>query len=109
MFGNSLFWLCIALLSWSGFCVNTAVSFNGTNDGLKKVLELFGTSGMIVGLVRVVTLSIHFDWWWAIGILVGFFVIMGALAVLIRGVFAVGLSVLGIIGIPIVWWIGGLF
>jgi hypothetical protein len=32
-----------------------------------------GFAGMIAGLIRMITLSIHFNWWWFLGIGFGFF------------------------------------
>lgn len=107
---NHLFWLVIVLLSWSGFCLNTSVSgFNGTKDTLKNIIQWVGIAGMIAGLVRTIILCIHFDWWWLLGVIVGFFVIIGILSSLIKGSAAKVVSCLGIIGIPVLWWIGGIF
>lgn len=110
MFSNHLFWLAIGLLSWSGFCLNASFSvFNGAKDTMRNIVQWVGIAGMIAGIIRTIMLCIHFDWWWLLGIVIGFFVVIGALSALIRGSIAVIFSCIGLIGIPVIWWIGGIF
>lgn len=109
MLSNHLFWLAIALLTWSGFNINTAVNFKGSSVITQNIIQWIGIIGIIAGLIRAVSLSIHFNWWWLVGIVVGFFVAIGILSALFKGLTAVIISVTGIVGIPSVWWMGGMF
>jgi len=110
MLSNHLFWLAIGLLSWSGFCLNTSVNgFNGTKDTLRNIIQWVGIAGIIAGLLRTIMLCVHFDWWWLLGIIIGFFVVIGILSALIRNLAAIVTSCIGIIGIPVLWWMGGMF
>ncbi|MDR2995563.1 MAG: hypothetical protein LBV11_17430 [Bacillus cereus] len=110
MFTNYLFWLAIALLSWSGFCIEASVNnFNGTKQIPKIIVQWIGMAGILAGIVRSIMLCIHFDWWWVIGIVIASFIVMAALSLFIRNFAAIIVSYIGIIGIPIVWWFGGLF
>lgn len=110
MLSNHLFWLATSLLSWSGFCLNTSVNnFNGRKSTLKNIVQWVGMAGMLAGFARTIMLCIHFDWWWLLGIALGFFIVIGILAALIRGFAAIIVSSIGIVGIPVLWWIGGLF
>lgn len=110
MLSNYLFWLAVALLSWSGFCINTSVSgFNGTKQGLKNVIQWVGLLGFLTGVIRTIMLCIHFNWLWLLGIIIGFFVVIGVISAIIRGFTAIIISCLGIIGIPTLWWFGGAF
>lgn len=110
MISNYLFWLAIILLSWSGFCINTSVNnFNGTKQTLKNVVQWVGFAGLVAGLIRTIMLCIHFNWWWLLGITIGFFIIIGAISALFRGFAAIIVSAIGIVAIPILWWVGGLF
>lgn len=109
MLSNHLFWLAVALLVWSGFNINTAVGFKGSSVITKKLIQWAGVLGIIAGLIRVVSLSIYFDWWWLPGIIIAFFIIIGIVLALLKGVSAIVFSILGLLGIPIIWWIGGVF
>lgn len=110
MLSNHLFWLVVLLLSWSGFCLNTSVScFNGTQNALKNIFQWLGMVGMLAGLIRTIMLCLNFNWWWLLGIIIGFFVAIGILSALIRGNAAIIVSSIGIIGIPVLWWFGGMF
>jgi len=109
MLSNHLFWLAVAMLVWSGFNINTAVGFKGSSVITKNVIQWVGVIGIIVGLIRVVSLSIHFNWWWMLGVIIAFFIIIGIISSLIKGVSATIVSILGVLGIPIIWWIGGMF
>ena len=108
MLSNHLFWLAVVLLSWSAFSLNSAENFKGSSI-TQNILRWIGFGGMIAGIIRVVVLSITFNWWWLLAIAFGSFVIIGVVSALIRGFPAVILSLLGIIGIPVVWWMGGKF
>ena len=109
MLSNHLFWLAITLLTWSGFNINTSINFRGSSRITKNIIQWVGVFGIVAGLIRIITLSIHFNWWWMLGIAVGFFIAIGILSALFKGLTAVIISVIGIIGIPMVWWVGGLF
>lgn len=109
MLTNKLFWLAVVLLTWSGFNINTAVNFKGSSVLTKNLIQWIGVAGLIAGLIRIISLSMHFNWWWLVGTVVGFFIAIGIISALIRGVSSVIVSLIGIIGIPVVWWIGGMF
>lgn len=110
MITNFFFWVTILLLTWSAFSLNTSVNnFNGRKSTLKNIVQWVGMAGMLAGLIRTIMLCIHFDWWWLLGISLGFFIIIGIMAALIRGFAAIVVSSIGIVGIPVLWWIGGLF
>lgn len=109
MLSNHLFWLAIALLVWSGFNLNVSMNFQGASNVMKNIIQWVGVLGLIAGLIHTIMLCIHFNWWWLLGIIVGFFVLIGVISALIRGGLATIVGVLGIIGIPIVWWLGGMF
>ncbi len=110
MLSNHLFWLVIILLSWSGFCLNTSINnFNGTKQTMKNIVQWVGVAGMLAGIIRTIMLCLHFNWWWLLGIIVGFIVVIGVLSAIIRGYAAFIISIIGIIGIPVLWWLGGGF
>jgi len=109
MFSNHLFWLAIGLLTWSGFSIVASNNFKGSSNVVRNIMMWLGFVGLIAGLIRMITLSIHFNWWWFLGIGVGFFVFVGILSSLIRGNLSTLFSMLGVIGIPVIWWIGGVF
>ncbi len=111
---NNFFWLNVILIIWSTSCYNASLRFNGTNLFGKSALSYIGSIGIGLGLIRCITLSIHFEWWWFIPILITSGLIGSTLFALILFVikkdtlFTI-LGFLGIVGIPIVWWLGGMF
>lgn len=99
----------VILLSWSNFNLTFAKNFKGSNVMGKNIIEWVGIGGIFFGIIRTITLCIHFNWWWLLGIALAYFIVSGLLSVIFRGFSSVVLSLSGVIGIPIIWWLGGLF
>lgn len=69
-----------------------------------------GFGGLIWGIVRAITLSVAFSWWWLLGIAVGWFFVHGFMATIIKDrMTSVIISMVGVIALPFIWWFGGRF
>ena len=109
MITNYLFWVNVALGVWSVLCSHAANVFNGSSQRAKDSLMYLSMAGIAASIIRIVTLSIHFDWWWSISIIGAALIIGPAMFGLISNRLATLLGVAGFVAIPVLWYIGGIF
>lgn len=109
MFTNIYFWLAIIFLIWSVICNSAGNNFNGTKAYVGNHMTFIGLIGTILGLIRLVFLGIHFSWYYGVVAFV-LSVTIGSYILKISSHYVkTAIGLVGIIGIPLVWYFGGLF
>ena len=109
MFTNIYFWLAIILLIWSVISTSAGNDFNGTKAFVGKHMTFIGLAGTILALVRFVFLGIHFSWYYGVVALVLSVMIGSFIMKITTHYVKTAIGMVGIIGIPLVWYFGGLF
>lgn len=109
MIQNHLFWMAVALFFCSAINLNVYKEYNKHIKIWPKVIGIVGGLGFIGGLVRLFTLSMKFNWWWAMAISGTSLLSIGVFSYLFRKKTSVVLGTINIVLIPILWWYGCMF
>ena len=109
MLSSQIFWLNTGLVIWVVLCSHAASVFQGADRRIEAALVYLSAAGAFVSLIRLVMIGINFQWWWPFAILITSLIIWGAIFGALRGLLLQFLAVSGFIGIPVIWWVGGLF
>lgn len=109
MFYNHLFWITIAILFCSALNINVYLEFAGTNKNLKKSVGLMGSIGLVAGSIRLIMLSLAYNWWWFVAGMGTFLLGVGIFSYLFRSKIKDVLGVLNLLIIPFLWWYGSQF
>lgn len=106
MLYNHLFWLAVALFFLSTINLHVYLDYRKTIRVLPILILITGILGMIGGLIRLIALSVAFNWWWFLGISVTSLLLIGILAYFSRIKGRLIVATINIALIPIIWWYG---
>ena len=109
MFYNHLFWIALALLFCSAMNIKVYFEFSGTNKILRNSIGFFGLLGFIAAHIKLIMLSMQFNWWWffcGIGV---FLLSVGIISFLFRHKIRDVFGILNFLIIPFFWWYGSPF
>ena len=106
MLYNHLFWLAVALFFLSTINLHVYLDYRKTIRILPILILITGVLGMLGGLLRLITLSWLYNWWWLIGIAGTSLLLIGIMSHFsrIKGRIAVATINVGVI--PLIWWYG---
>lgn len=109
MIYNHLFWMAVALFFCSTINLNVYLEYRNTIRVLPHLIIGVGMFGMLAGLVRLISLSMTFNWWWFLGISSTSLLLIGIMAHFsrIKGRFTI--AIINIALIPLIWWFGSKF
>lgn len=106
MLQNHLFWLAVALFFLSTANIYIYLEFRERYNVLPQIIGSMGVIGMVGGFVRLVSLSLLFNWWWFLGISGMSLLIIGILAYFSETKIRYFIGIFNILLIPVVWWYG---
>ncbi|MGV8963022.1 MAG: hypothetical protein ACOH2V_06545 [Candidatus Saccharimonadaceae bacterium] len=106
MVHQPLFWMAIILFFLSMININVYLEYKKPFRVLPIVIGVIGAFGMIVGLLRLIVLSLQFNWWWFVGIAGISLLIVGVFSYLFRNKISYIIASINILAIPFVWWYG---
>ena len=109
MLQNHLFWMAVALFFLSTVNLNVYFEYRKSHTLLSYFIGGVGLFGIIGGIVRLVSLSMTFNWWWFFGISAVSLIIIGLFALFSRIKIRLLVGTLNILIIPMVWWCGSKF
>lgn len=109
MLNNHLFWMAVALFFCSTVNLNVYSEYRQSLRILPYFIGGAGILGMIGGFVRLISLSLTFNWWWFLGISATSLIIIGIFALFSRVKIRLIIGALNILIIPLVWWFGSKF
>ena len=109
MFTNHLFWITLALLFCSAMNINVYFRHIGPNMVLQNSIGILGAFGLVAGHVKLVMLSLEFNWWWLGGGLAVSVLSIGVLSILFRNKISSFFGIINFILIPFFWWYGSQF
>src|SRR5690554_5467155 len=104
MLYNHLFWLAVALFFLSTINLHVYLDYRKTIRVLPILILITGILGLLGGLIRLVALSVAFNWWWFLGISATSLLLIGILAYFSRIKGRLIVATINIALIPIVWW-----
>ena len=109
MLDNHLFWMAVSLFFLSAINFNAFLEYHKTVRILPTIIGLAGLFGFIGWLVRVISLSLMFNWWWFLGLCLTSLIFTGVFSFFTRNKISFIIGALNIVFIPFVWWYGSKF
>ncbi len=109
MLQNHLFWMAVALFFLSTVNLNIYLEYRKTFPLLSYFIGGIGLVGMLGGVLRIVSLSLTFNWWWFLSVSAVSLLVIGLFALFSRIKIRLFIGTLNILLIPLVWWIGSKF
>lgn len=106
MFENHFFWMALILFFLSVININVFLDYKKDGKNLTKVIGIVGVLGMLAGLLRLIILSLLFNWWWFIGVSGISLLAIGVFSYLFRSKVSFILATINLLAIPLVWWYG---
>ena len=109
MLYNHLFWMAVALFFCSTVNIKIYLEYREQVKILPHIIGGVGILGMVGGFVRLISLSLVFNWWWFLGISGISLLVIGMLAYFSNVRIRLFIGALNILIIPVVWWYGSRF
>lgn len=109
MLYNHLFWMAVALFFCSAVNLNVYLEYRHSTRPLSYFIGASGIFGMVGGFVRLISLSLTFNWWWFLGISAASLFVIGIFANFSRIRIRLIIGTANILIIPLVWWYGSKF
>ncbi len=109
MIFNHLFWMAVVLFILSVINLNIYLEYRRPCRVLPYAIGIVGVIGMMAGFLRLILLSLAFNWWWLIGISGTSLLLIGILAHLSQVKYRLAIGAVNIVIIPFVWWYGSQF
>lgn len=106
MLHNHLFWMAVVLFFCSTVNLKIYLEYRNKIKFLPYIIGSIGILGMIGGFVRLISLSLVFNWWWFLGISSISLIVIGVLAYFSHIKIRLFIGFLNILLIPTVWWYG---
>ena len=106
MFQNHLFWMAVILFFLSAININVYLDYKKTSKVLPILIVCVGVFGMVAGLLRLIVLSLLFNWWWFVVVAGISLMTIGVLSHILRSKASFAIGVINILAIPLVWWYG---
>lgn len=101
--------MAVALFFCSTINLSIYLEYRQTIRYLPALICVAGIFGMIGWLVRIVSLSMSFNWFWLLGITGTSLLVIGVMAHLKRVKLRLYVGSINILLIPLIWWYGSKF